>query len=100
MGQPEGVFAAPHLVCDEVVAQGIQAAGDVGQTHGDLYEEADAGLGVAVLNHFLVHLKMVTNKAVITVLPYVHDDLTIAQGDIFARRLHGSIIEILPLILQ
>lgn len=48
-------------MCDEVVAQGIQAAGDVGQTHGDLYEEADAGLGVAVLNHSLVHLKMVTD---------------------------------------
>lgn len=65
---------------DEVVAQGVQAAGDVGQTHGDLDEEADAGLGVAVLNHSLVHLKMVTEIAVIAVLPYVRDDLTFVQG--------------------
>lgn len=42
---------------DEVVAQGVQAAGDVGQAYSYLYEQADAGLGAAVLNHSLVHLK-------------------------------------------
>lgn len=42
---------------DEVVAQGVQAAGDVRQTHTYLYEQADAGLGCAVLDHSLVHLK-------------------------------------------
>lgn len=47
---------------DEVVAQGVQAAGDVGQAHRYLYEQADAGLGAAVLNHPLVHLEWGTEK--------------------------------------
>lgn len=55
-GKPEGVFAASHLVQDEVIAQGVQAAGDVGHTHADLDEKADAALGAAVLDHPLVHL--------------------------------------------
>lgn len=41
---------------DEVVAQGVQAAGDVGHTHADLEEEADAALAAAVLDHPMVHL--------------------------------------------
>lgn len=41
---------------NEVVAQGVQAAGDVGHTHADLDEKADAALGAAVLDHPLVHL--------------------------------------------
>lgn len=53
---PEGVFGAPDLMGDEVVAQSVQTAGDVGQTHSYLYEQADPGLGAAVLNHSLVHL--------------------------------------------
>lgn len=52
----EGVFAVPHLVRDEVVAQSVQAAGDVGDAHADLDEKADAALGAAVLDHPLVHL--------------------------------------------
>lgn len=56
--QPEGVSSAPHLMSDEVVAQSIQTAGDVGQTHRYLYEQADAGLGAAVLNHPLVHQEL------------------------------------------
>lgn len=53
---PELVRGAPGLTGDEVVAQSIQAAGDVGQTHGCLDEQADLGLTAAVLNHFPVHL--------------------------------------------
>ena len=41
---------------DEVVAQSVKTAGDVGQAHSDLYVQADARLGAAVLNHALVHL--------------------------------------------
>lgn len=48
---------APHLMSDEVVAEGIQAAGDVRQAHTYLDEQADAGLGCTVLNHSLAHLK-------------------------------------------
>lgn len=55
-------------MCDEVVARGIQAAGDVGQTHGDLYEQADASLRAAVLNHSLVHLKVTTEKLLSAIL--------------------------------
>lgn len=55
-------------MCDEVVAHGIQAAGDVGQTHGDLYVQADASLRAAVLNHSLVHLKVTTEKLLSTIL--------------------------------
>lgn len=47
---------------DEVVAQAVQTAGDVGQTHGYLYEQADPGLVAAVLNHSLVHLEWRTEK--------------------------------------
>ncbi len=47
---------------DEVVAQSVQTAGDVGQAHGDLNEQADAGLVAAVPNHFLVHLEWRTEK--------------------------------------
>lgn len=47
---------------DEVVAQSVQAAGDVGQAHRYLYEQTDAGLGGAVLNHPLVHLEWGTEK--------------------------------------
>lgn len=42
---------------DEVVAQSVQTAGDVGHTHADLDEEADAALGAAVLDQPLTHLK-------------------------------------------
>lgn len=34
--QPKAVSGAPHLVSYEIVAQSIQATGDVGQTHGSL----------------------------------------------------------------
>ena len=61
-GHPDGVFGAPHLVGDEVVAESIQAAGDVGQTHGYLYEQADPGLIAAVLNDSLVHLRSVRGE--------------------------------------
>lgn len=54
---PDEVSGVPHLVGDEVVAQSVQAARDVGQTQGQLEEQADPGLGLAVLDHFLVHLK-------------------------------------------
>lgn len=72
-GQPEGFFAAPDLVRDEVVTRGVQAAGDVGQTHGDLYEQADSSLRAAVLDHALVHLKATAEKLLSTVLrEYLH----------------------------
>lgn len=67
-GQSEGFFAAPHLVRDEVVACGVQAAGDVGQTHCDLYEQADTSLRATVHNHSLVHLKATTEKLLTTIL--------------------------------
>lgn len=54
---PDDVLGAPHLVSDEVVAQSVQAAGHVGQTHGHLQEQADPGLGLAVPDHSLVHLR-------------------------------------------
>lgn len=52
------MFGASHLMSNEVVAQSVQTAGDVGQAHGCLYEHADAGLVATVLNHFLVHLEL------------------------------------------
>lgn len=42
---------------NKVVAQSVQTAGNVGQTHGYLYEQADPGLGTTLLNHTLVHLE-------------------------------------------
>lgn len=67
-GQPECVSGAPHLMSDEVVAQGVQTAGDVGQAHGYLYEQADPFLVAAVLNHFLVHLECRTETHQSTIL--------------------------------
>jgi len=55
---PEAVLGAPHLVGDEVVAQGVQAAGDVGEAHRRLDKQADPGLAAAVFNHPLTHLDM------------------------------------------
>lgn len=55
---PEGVFGAPHLMSDEVVAQSVQTAGDVGQAHGDLYEQADPGHVAAVLNYSLAYQEL------------------------------------------
>lgn len=69
LGKPEGTLAAPHLVRDEVVARGVQAAGDVGQAHGDLDEKAEAGLGAAVLNHSLVHLTGPTTEKPLVTTP-------------------------------
>lgn len=43
---------------DEVVTQGVQATGDVGQAHSYLNEETDAGLAAAALNDSLMHLKV------------------------------------------
>lgn len=45
---------------DEVVAQGIQAAGYVRQAHTYLDEQADASFGCTVLNHSLAYLKQRT----------------------------------------
>lgn len=56
--QPESAPGAPHLVSDEVVAQAVQTAGDVGQTQGYLQEQADPGLIAAVRNHVLVDQKL------------------------------------------
>ncbi len=67
--EPEGGSGAPHLMSDEVVAQAVQTAGDVGQTHGYLYEQADPGLVAAVLNHSLVHLEWRTEKHQFLILP-------------------------------
>lgn len=42
---------------NEVVAQSVQTAGDVGQAHSYLYEQADASHGATVRDHFLAHLE-------------------------------------------
>lgn len=42
---------------DEVVAQSIQTAGDIGQAHSYLYEQADDLHGATVRDHFLAHLE-------------------------------------------
>lgn len=60
------MFGVPHLVGDEIVTCSIQTAADVRQTHSDLYEQADVGLGTAVLNHTLVHLyDIVSEKKIV-----------------------------------
>lgn len=52
------MFGAPQLTSDEVVAQSVQTAGDVGQTHSYLYKQANPGYVAAVLNHSLVYLEL------------------------------------------
>lgn len=60
--EPEAVSGASHLMSDEVVAQSVQTAGDVGQAHSYLYEQTDGLHGATVCNHFLVHLERRTEK--------------------------------------
>lgn len=65
---------------DEVVAQGVQAAGDVGQAHSYLNEETDAGLAAAALNDSLMHLK---DRGTLLIMfpspPSLHNCLEIPQ---------------------